>query len=99
MLQNMALPGPIRDAISTEAIEQGSTKLNSVQGGIPKFKLLNSTQNQDARNLGCGNHFELKFLPKTNDLVFVSQKHGTQVVHASSKEPVKVSEGGSDVCC
>ena len=55
-------------------------KLNKLNKGIPKFKLLNQPQNYFARNFNNGNHFEVFYYPDALSFGMVSQKQGITIV-------------------
>ena len=45
-----------------EKFSKVQNKISQMQGGLPKFKLLNQNVNQDIKNFMNGNQFEIVFL-------------------------------------
>ena len=55
-----------------------------MQGGLPKFKLINQNLNQDIKNFMNGNQFEIMFM--NNSFSVISQKHGIQYFDLKNKK-------------
>ena len=57
------LPSEIEAKIVVdEKFTNVQNKISQMQGGLPKFKLLNQNVNQDIKNFMNGNQFEIVFL-------------------------------------
>ena len=65
--------------------------MNSMQSGLPKFKLLNQNQNVDTRNFKNGNMFEIMWF--SGKFAILSQKYGLRIFDSKRSKSAVIFEG------